>query len=218
MLDEKVDINARDWYGDTPLNLAIKNGQRDTAGLLVSKGANVNVKGALGDTPLHDSIYKGDSEMTRFLRSKGADESLLNSYGLNPADMQALPELQAKIVETAKLLSIEGEWSDPSMGRTLYVGLKSQQDRYVVNALVLQIVQSDQIRLQVLLLAIKLGIAGSEEKLVDILMVYGDKSMAEDYLNCGSDALADGARKWAKARGFNILTGPGSHRSGWGQF
>jgi hypothetical protein len=218
MLDKHADINARDWYGDTALNLAIKNGQRDTAGLLISKGANVNAKGALGDTPLHDSIYKGDDAMTSLLRSKGADESLLNSYGLNPADMQALPELQAKIVETAKLLSLEGEWSDPSSARTLYDGLKAHQDKYLVNALVLQIIKGDQMRLQVLLLAIKLGIAGSEEKLVGILMVYGDKSMAEDYLNCGSDALADGGRKWANAHGFNILTGPGSHRSGWGQF
>ncbi len=218
MIDRHADINTRDRYGDTPLNLAIKSEQRDLAGLLVSKGANVNAKGALGDTPLHVSIYKGNSDLTGLLRSKGADERLLNRYGLSPTEMRELPEVETKVVETAQLLSFGGEWSDSFRARSLYDSLKARQNRYLVNALVLRVIRGDDMRLRVLLLAIKLGIPGSEEKLDGLLMVYGDKSMAEDYLNSGSSLLHDSGEKWANSHGYHIRSGPGSHRSGWGRF
>jgi hypothetical protein len=218
LLDQHADIDTQDWYGDTPLHLAIKNEQPATADLLVSKGANVNEKGALGDTPLHLSIYKNNNELTDLLRSKGADASILNQYGLNPAEMQALPEVEARVVETARLLSLNGEWLDLSKARSLYDSLKARPDKYLVNALVFRVISGDYMRLRVLLLAIKLGVPGSEEKLDGLLMVYGDKPMAEDYLNSGSGLLHDSGVKWANSHGYHILTGPGSHRSGWGDF
>jgi len=49
-------------------------------------------------------------------------------------------------------------------------------------------------------------------------MVYGDRSMAEDYLNSGSDELHDWAVKWGKAHGYSIHTGSGSNRAAWGRF
>ncbi len=218
MLRQHADINTRDWYGDTPLNLAIKNAQRNTAGLLISKGANVNAKGALDDTPLHLSIYKHDTETASLLRSHGADESLLNRYGLKPAEMRALPELEAAVVEAARLLSLNGEWIDVTKARGLYDGLKARPDTHLVNALVLRVINGDDMRLRVLLLAIKLGVPSSEQKLDSLLMVYGDKPMAEDYLNSGSDLLHGSGAKWANAHGYHVVTGPGSHRSGWGEF
>jgi ankyrin repeat protein len=213
-----ADLDAKERYGDTALALAIKNGQRDLAKLLVSKGANINVKGALGDTPLHVSVYKGDAEVTSVLRSKGAEETLLNRYGLNPAEMQSLPEIEAKVVETAQLLSSSGQWTNPSKARSLYDGLKARQDKYLINALVLRVIRADDMRLRVLLLAIKLGIPGSEEKLGALLMEYGDKSMAEDYLNSGSSLLHSSGVAWANSHGYHIQTGQGSNRSNWGSF
>jgi hypothetical protein len=213
-----ANINVQDKYGDTPLNLAIMNGQRDTARLLVSKGANVNTKGALDDTPLHVSIYKGDSEMASLLRSKGADENLLNRYGLVPREMQTLRDVEEMVVQAAQLISTSGQWTDHTKARGLYDALKRSQDRYLINALVLQVIRGHDMRLCVLLLAIKLGVIGSEEKLNGLLLVYGDKPMAEDYLNSGSSLLYDGASRWASAHGFHILTGQGSHRSEWGRF
>ena len=218
MLRRHADINARNPYGDTPLNLAIRNEHLDTARLLVSKGADVNAKGALDDTPLHVSVYKNDSEMAGLLRSNGADEKLLNRYGLTPAEMQAIPELEAKVAETARLLSADGEWNDPPKARISYDSLKAQQDRYLVNALVLQVIRGGGMRLRVLLLAIKLGVPGSEEKLGALLMTYGDKSMAEDYLNSGSGLLHESGAAWANSHGYHLRTGPGSHRAGWGRF
>jgi ankyrin repeat protein len=213
-----ANLNATDKFGDTPLNLAIRNDQHDTARLLVAKGADINAKGALDDTPLHTSVYKSDNEMASLLRSKGADESLLNRYGLNPEEMQAIPEVEEKVIATARLISSSGEWTDRYQARALYDELKLTQDRYLVNALVLQIIRGHDMRLRVLLLAIKLGISGSEEKLNNLLIVYGEKSMAEDYLNSGSSLLHSGASRWAADHGYHIRTGPGSHRSNWGRF
>lgn len=218
MLDSGADINARNRYGDSPLHLAIKNAHTEMAELLVSRGANINAKGALDDTPLHVSVYQGKTNIIRLLRQKGADDDLLNRYGLKPAEMQALPEIEKKIVEAAQLLTPDGDWTDRVIGRTLYDGLRARQDNYLINSFVLQITRNPQMRLRVLILAIKVGISGSEEKLVGILMVYGDKSMAEDYLNSGSSALAAGGRSWATQRGYRIMTGPGSHRGTWGGF
>ncbi|MFA6055480.1 MAG: hypothetical protein WC769_08905 [Thermodesulfovibrionales bacterium] len=99
-------------------------------------------------------------------------------------------------------------------GRELYDGLKRLQEKYLINSLVL----NHFMRLRILILSIKLGTQGSEEKLTNILMVYGDKSMAEDYLNSGSSQLADGGQAWAREHGYYVGTGSGSHRAMWGRF
>jgi hypothetical protein len=60
---------------------------------------------------------------------------------------------------------------------------------------------------------------GSESRIpemVDLLEAYGDKTLAEDYLNCGQPDLDAAGRKWAGARGYNISTGSGSQRATWG--
>ncbi|MBU1052926.1 MAG: hypothetical protein KKC46_03720 [Proteobacteria bacterium] len=71
---------------------------------------------------------------------------------------------------------------------------------------------------RLVLLAIKLGIEGSQDELVVVLLEYGDQSMAEDYLNSGSGTLEAGGRTWANLHGFDVKTVDGSHRSGWGSF
>ncbi|MCP4954383.1 MAG: hypothetical protein GY919_02010 [Photobacterium aquimaris] len=51
-----------------------------------------------------------------------------------------------------------------------------------------------------------------------VLKKYGNKSMAEDFLNSGSEILAEGGRSWARAHGLTVARGKGSHRSTWGRF
>ncbi|HEY3398577.1 MAG TPA: HEAT repeat domain-containing protein [Armatimonadota bacterium] len=72
-------------------------------------------------------------------------------------------------------------------------------------------------RMQVLFLAIKLGIPGSEQRLGSLLEVANDKTLAEDYLNCGSDALDNAARQWAKRHGYDVTSQPGGPRVRWGE-
>ena len=49
-----------------------------------------------------------------------------------------------------------------------------------------------------------------------LLLRYGDKSLAEDYLNCGNDQLYSAAVEWGRLHGYNIGSGYGSHRVTWG--
>ena len=53
-------------------------------------------------------------------------------------------------------------------------------------------------------------------EMVDLLDDYGDKTLAEDYLNCGQPDLDAEAREWARWRRYNISPGAGSHRATWG--
>lgn len=53
-------------------------------------------------------------------------------------------------------------------------------------------------------------------EMVDLLEGYGDKTLAEDYLNCGQPDLYAEGRKWARGRGYSVGAGAGSHRATWG--
>src|SRR5262249_34291624 len=53
-------------------------------------------------------------------------------------------------------------------------------------------------------------------EMVDLLEGYGDKTLAEDYLNCGQPDLNATAREGAKRRGDAVGSGAGSHRATWG--
>jgi hypothetical protein len=219
LLSRGADVAVRDKFGDTPLHAAVK---RDlppkTIERLIAEGADVNAKGELDDTPLHIAMYRKQEALSALLLSKGADVSLLNRYGLSPRDMTRLPEVESKVTGAAGLLSNSGSWTDRTKARVQYEQLKQLPPNEVINALVLQVIEKSPIRLRVLILAIKLGIPRSEDKLSGLLMVYGDVSMAEDYLNSGSKLLADAGRGWARAHGYNVRTGFGSHRGTWGDF
>jgi hypothetical protein len=52
---------------------------------------------------------------------------------------------------------------------------------------------------------IRRGVAGSDSVLVDFLFVFGDKTMAEDYLNSGNATLSAAAGEWAKLSSYRIV-------------
>ena len=66
---------------------------------------------------------------------------------------------------------------------------------------------------------IRQGDIASVRPLADFLRYYwwGDKGLAEDYLNCGQDQLRDAALEWARSRGYSIKPGVGSFGGQWGQ-
>ena len=127
-------------------------------------------------------------------------------------------DIDKDIVACSSLLDNSGNWNDSKKARPLYDKLLTFKSKAVTISLCQQVVAHPKIQIKVLLLAIKLGISGSEDDLNGVLLEYGDKTMAEDYLNCGSDELANGGRRWANAHGYSINSGNGSHRSGWGSF
>ncbi|MBF0608911.1 MAG: hypothetical protein HQL61_15340 [Magnetococcales bacterium] len=127
-------------------------------------------------------------------------------------------EIDRKVTSLASLLDSRGNWSNQSEARNRYDELLSVNKKAVTISLCQQVVAQPTLQTRILLLAIKLGIDGSEEELVAVLFAYGDKSMAEDYLNSGSGKLNEGGRRWAAAQGYSVSTGDGSNRSGWGRF
>ena len=55
-------------------------------------------------------------------------------------------------------------------------------------------------------------------EMVDLLEGYGDRTLAEDFLNCGQPDLNGAAVKWANRRGYSVSMGAGSHRAAWGGY
>ena len=53
-------------------------------------------------------------------------------------------------------------------------------------------------------------------ELRDLLLRYGDKALAEDYLNCGNEQLENAGREWGRKNGYNVGSGYGSNRVRWG--
>ena len=127
--------------------------------------------------------------------------------------------ITAQLSELTQYLTTGGDWTNASAARSIYNALKQKSPDQVINAIVYNVCYpAGRSRLLYLISAMKLGMAQSEQRLNALLMRYGDKSMTEDYLNSGSDALDAGGRQWAAARGYRITTGPGSHRARWGSF
>ena len=125
--------------------------------------------------------------------------------------------IDALLLSGANCLDGHANWIDRDRGRKIYNVLNKFEGGLVTDALVRQVLGSNS-RLRVLFLGVKLGIRDSQEKLVSVLMDHGDKSMAEDFLNSGSQKLYDGGKKWAAAHGYFISAGMGSHRVAWGRF
>jgi hypothetical protein len=129
------------------------------------------------------------------------------------------------ILSGARLLNDDASWTDSRHGREIYDRLRSMDQEIVIKAIVRMVARrrsgphgGNVSRIHILFLAVKLGISGSEDRLNNLLLTAGDKSMAEDYLNSGSSVLYDGGARWANARGYSINTGAGSNRVGWGKF
>ncbi|KAL1566752.1 potassium channel SKOR-like [Salvia divinorum] len=71
LIQESVDINAEDNFGNTPLLEAIKNGHDKVASLLSKKGAKLKIDNA--GSYLCSVVARGDSDLLRRLLSNGLD-------------------------------------------------------------------------------------------------------------------------------------------------
>ncbi len=82
ILSKKVNVNAKNQDGDTPLIIAAVHGDVDVAKALMAKGADINAKGAKdGATPLMVAVYTGDLELAKALLDKKADLNSVNQDG-----------------------------------------------------------------------------------------------------------------------------------------
>ncbi len=78
------DLNPKDEYGSTSLNIAATFGKTDIALALINGGADIHTTNAEGSTPLHVASFFCRTEIVKALLEKGADKSLTNNYGSTP--------------------------------------------------------------------------------------------------------------------------------------
>ncbi|XP_026385337.1 ankyrin-1-like [Papaver somniferum] len=77
----KVDVDAIDGKGYTPLCRAIEKGHLDTVRYLLEKGANADAPDDKNYTPLQIAVKSGDTKMIASLLSKGVHLDVANRVG-----------------------------------------------------------------------------------------------------------------------------------------
>lgn len=85
---EKVEMEAKNMYGETPLHMAAKNGCTDAARLLLAHGAFIEAKANNGMTPLHlavwFSLHAEDCSTVEILLEHNADCSAEDDEKMTP--------------------------------------------------------------------------------------------------------------------------------------
>ena len=79
-------VNAKGFFGNTPLFPAITWGDATAVRLLIDAGADVNMPGERGETPLHHAIGMGAFPIARMLIAAGADCEARDDEGKAPRD------------------------------------------------------------------------------------------------------------------------------------
>jgi ankyrin repeat protein len=74
---KRLDLNAKNSDGHTPLSLSLRLGLKHQVPQLIAAGADINVKDAEGLTLLHQALLNGDSETALFLLEQGANMACL---------------------------------------------------------------------------------------------------------------------------------------------
>ncbi|KAA0715543.1 BRCA1-associated RING domain protein 1 [Triplophysa tibetana] len=94
LLALRVDPNLKDNAGWTPLHEACNLGHLGVVEELLQQGALLNTPGYQNDSPLHDAVRSGHVAVVKLLVIHGASQTVLNMFGLRPADYALTPEMQ----------------------------------------------------------------------------------------------------------------------------
>lgn len=71
-LKNGADIEAKESYGDTALNLAAENGHLELVKYLIETGANIENLGGAAKTPIMNAAFAGHAEIVIVLIAHGA--------------------------------------------------------------------------------------------------------------------------------------------------
>jgi ankyrin repeat protein len=77
-------VNTTNDLNDTPLHVAVWQGNKAIAGFLIKQGADVNAVGNNKNTPLHFAAQQGDESLAKSLIQNGADLEAKNRIGFTP--------------------------------------------------------------------------------------------------------------------------------------
>jgi len=81
VLDEGIQIDTRDEYGNTLLILACQQGNKRMAKFLLRRGANINAQNNTGNTLLHYLHEYKNLSLAEYMKNKGCDDSFVNADG-----------------------------------------------------------------------------------------------------------------------------------------
>ncbi|RWS23456.1 E3 ubiquitin-protein ligase MIB2-like protein [Leptotrombidium deliense] len=82
LIEQKVDVNARDGYGNTVIHHAIKGNQVPILQLLFISGVDINAVNDDGCTALHLAVKSGREKCVTALLNRNAQVNLVNKDGL----------------------------------------------------------------------------------------------------------------------------------------
>ncbi|MFZ0564738.1 MAG: ankyrin repeat domain-containing protein [Chlamydiales bacterium] len=114
---KKVDIDDRDFKGDTALHLAAEKGKVDILKALLLHKPDINAKNNSGETPLLVAIRKGNSEVVKILLNHKANISAADKHGETPFT-EFIKRKEEKIIEDL-LENINVNQVKDESGRTL---------------------------------------------------------------------------------------------------
>lgn len=87
LINAGADVNAKDWYGLTPLHYVCSESSLACAMVLVEANANVNAPTNSGRTPLHyacKTSHRDGADIVQLLLAAGADATIKDKYGRLP--------------------------------------------------------------------------------------------------------------------------------------
>lgn len=197
------------------LHVAARADDTATIADLVTHGVDVDATDEDGNTALHVASHAGRTAAVACLVEHGADQQLRNRFGLTAADMPRLNEAEWLLRQGADSLSPVGTWLNETAGRLACARLRRLPPELYFAALE-RVGARDPAKNRVVILAIKLGIPGTEPVLVDLLWQVNDSSIAEIYLNSGAEALRAASEAWAATCGYIIRQKHSYHSVTWG--
>ena len=113
LLRDKIDVNAAEVDGTTPLHWAVHDDRPDLADLLIRAGANVSAANRYGVRPLSLACVNGNAAMIDLLLGAGADPNLAEAKGETPlmtaARSGSVPAV-TRLVDHGALVNAKEGW------------------------------------------------------------------------------------------------------------